>query len=53
MEIYSFLVDFFGLNNDFTNLGDFLPYFLGFMVAVTLVLFIFGSISQMVRSVTR
>lgn len=53
MELYNNLVKFFGITTEYTSLGDFLPAFLGLMIAVTVTLFVFGSISQMVRSVTR
>ena len=53
MELYNSLVKFFGIATEYTSRGDFLPAFLGLMIAVTVTLFVFGSISQMVRSVTR
>ena len=53
MELYTDLLNFFGISAEYTSLADFLPAFLGTMVAVTIVLYIFASISQMVRSVTR
>ena len=53
MKLYESLIEFFGISKEYTSLGDFLPAFLGVMIAVTITLFVFGSISQMVRSVTK
>lgn len=48
-NVFNNLLEFFGLNVCPANLGEFIPWFLSVMVSITLVLYIFSFISQMMR----
>lgn len=52
-DMFSSLLTFFGLDAMPTNLGELLPWLFSVMMAVCLVLYILGMVSQMVRSVNK
>lgn len=53
INMFNDLCDFFGLDAMPLNLGELLPWLFSVMLAVCLVMYIFGMISQLVRSVSK
>lgn len=52
-DMFNDLCNFFGLNEMPVNLGELLPWLFSVMLAVCLVMYVFGMISQLVRSLDR